>query len=277
MISSKQLAQRLLRLSLAATLLASAVLPARAQEAGLGTIYAPVWPDRILVLDEASGEIQDTIQLRQGAAMSLEVSPDRTRFYANTAQMEGVEVIDIATGRVTDAFGLSEGNRRVRIVRRFTPHPDNNRLFAVVRVSVKEIDRYQIEPPQLITIDIAQRRVTRSLELPREYSGGQSPLMRVSPDGKYLYYLYRDFLVIDIESFQIVDKVELRGPLYPGAGAIRLGRSFETYDDPGSMTFVTTSTDPTTDQNVTGIARFDFSDQSIDYFEAMPGTGLASK
>ena len=135
--------------------------------------------------------------------MTLEISPDRTRFYANTEQMQGIEVIDIESGRVIDAFKLSEENRTVRVVRRFTPHPDNKLLFAAVRVAVGEVDRYLIEPPQLVTIDLEQRKITKSLEIPWEYAGGQSPLMRVSPDGKYLYYLSRDFLVIDIDRFEI--------------------------------------------------------------------------
>ncbi len=255
-------------------LLFAAATPAAAQESDLGSIYAAVWPDEIIVLDEATGEVQDKIKLRQGAAMTLEISPDRTRFYANTEQMQGIEVIDIESGRVLDAFKLSEGNRVVRVVRRFTPHPDNKLLFAVVRVAVQESDRYLIEPPQLVTIDLEQREITKSLEIPWEYAGGQAPLVRVSPDGKYLFYLSRDFLVINIESFEIVDKVELRRPVYPGGGTIRLGRSFETYDDPSGVTFLATSTDPTTGRGVMGIARFDFGDRSLDFFEAAPGAGL---
>ncbi len=262
---------RVLAEFLALTFLSASLV---AQDSPIGTMYSAVWPGEILVMDEASGEIQDKIPLKQGAAFSLELSPDRKRFYANTGLMEGVEVIDIESRKVIDAFKLSEGNRKIRVVRRFTAHPDNNRLFAVVRVAVGEIDRYTIEKPQLVEIDLTQRKITKSMEIPREYSRGQSPLMRVSPDGKLLYYLYRDFLLIDLDSFEIVDKIEMSQPVYPGNGAIRLGRSFESYDEPNAMTFLFNSADPTTGRGIMGIARFDFSNGTLEHFETNPSIGL---
>ena len=248
--------------------------PLVAQDSPIGTIYSAVWPGEILVMDEETGEIRDKIPLRLGAAFNLELSPDRKRFYANTGLMEGIEVIDIESRKVVDAFKMSEGNRKIRVVRRFTAHPDNKRVFAVVRVAVKGIDRYTIEEPQLVTIDLEQRKITKSVEIPREYSRGQSPLMRVSPDGKFLYYLYRDFLVFDVDSLEIVEKVELSRPVYPGSGTVRLGRFFESYDEPYALTFLFNSTDPTTGRGMMGVARFDFSDRSLDYFETNPSVGL---
>src|SRR5262249_30388088 len=52
--------------------------------AAQGVMYAGVWPNDILIMDEASGSIQDRIHLKNGAAFSLTRSPDRKKFYAVT-------------------------------------------------------------------------------------------------------------------------------------------------------------------------------------------------
>lgn len=241
-----------------------------------GTFYSGVWPGEILIMDEATGEIRGKIPLKNGVAFGMTPSPDRKKFYAITSLMEGIEVIDVESRQVVEAFKLSEGNRKVRLMRSTAVHPDGHRLFAPIRAAVKEMDRFTIEKPQLVTIDLREKKITKTLELPKEYSG--NPLMRVSPDGKFLYFFFRDILVIDVEEFKIVDKIELDRPLIPGTGILRLGRSYEAHDEPGMLTFLFTSADPTTNRNIMGIARFNLADRTLDFFETNPGirfTGFA--
>ena len=247
---------------------------AHAQES-TGTLYTAVWPGEILALDEATGAIKHKIPFKLGQTIFMTLSPDRKRFYANTAQMEGIEVIDIESRQVINAFRLSEGNRKVRVIPNFAPHPDGSRVFAVVRVAVQEIDRYTLEEPQLVTIDLEEQKITKSLELGPEHSA-PFRVMRVSPDGKYLYYFLGNILVIDVEQLEIVDEIEMDRPLYPGAGAVGLGPAFEVYDDAESLTFPFNSPDPTTDQNIMGIARFNLLDRSLDVFETNPNRGGGS-
>ncbi len=239
-----------------------------------GTLYTAVWPGEILALDEATGAIKHKIPFKLGQTIFMTLSPDRKRFYANTAQMEGIEVIDIESRQVINAFKLSEGNRKVRVIPNFAPHPDGSRVFAVVRVAVQEIDRYTLEEPQLVTIDLGEQKITKSLELGPEHSA-PFRIMRVSPDGKYLYYFLGNILVIDVEQFEIVDEIEMDRPLYPGAGSVELGRPIEVYDDPETLMFTFNSPDSTTDQDIMGIARFNLLDRSLDVFETNPSPGVS--
>ena len=62
-----------------------------------GIMYAGVWPNDVLVMDEATGAIKDRIHLRHGAAFSLTRSQDRKKFYAVTGLMQTIEVVDLET------------------------------------------------------------------------------------------------------------------------------------------------------------------------------------
>ena len=248
-------------------LIASAALSASAQ----GVMYAGVWPNDVLVMDEATGAIKDKIILKHGAAFSLTRSQDRKKFYAVTGLMQTIEVIDLDKKQVVDEITFSQGNRKVLFTRSLAIHPDGVTLFAPMRTTVKEIDRYNIEKPNLAKINIRDKKIEKTLELPREY--GQAGLMRVSPDGKFLYVFSRDVLIIDVAEFRIVDKILLDRPMYPGLGLFRFGSSFESHDEPNAMTFVYNSTDLMTNRGMMGIARFNLVDRSLDFYETGPSIG----
>ena len=145
-----------------------------------GNIFVGVYPAGVAVLDESTGQIQGQIPLKNGLAGSITLSTDRTKLIVVNSKTEGIEVIDIKSRQVVDTFKLSEGNRTVRLRRNPAVHPDGVRLFSVIVASVKQADRFTMEKPQIVTIDLRQKKITKSLELPREYSG--NGLMRVSPD-----------------------------------------------------------------------------------------------
>jgi DNA-binding beta-propeller fold protein YncE len=242
-------------------------VPASAQ----GVMYAGVWPNDVLIMDEASGAIQSKISLKHGAAFSLTRSQDRKKFYAVTGLMETIEVVDLETKQSIDSVTFSQGNKKTRFTRSLAIHPDGVTLFAPIRTTVKEIDRYTIEKPQLAKINIRDKKIEKTLELPREY--GTGGLMRVSPDGKFLYLFSRDILIIDVAEFRIVDKMLLDRPMYPGLGLFRFGSSFESHDEPNALTFVYNSTDLMTNRGMMGIARFNLSDRSLDFYETGPNVG----
>ena len=239
-----------------------------------GNIFVGVYPAGVAVLDEATGQIQGQIPLKNGLAGSITLSTDRTKLIVVNSKTEGIEVIDIKSRQVVDTFKLSEGNRTVRLRRNPAVHPDGVRLFSVIVASVKQADRFTMEKPQIVTIDLRQKKITKSLELPREYSG--NGLMRVSPDGKTLFFIFRDILMIDIDSFKIVDKIDLRDrPMIPGTGYLDLGASYETFDQPGKLYFLFTSADPATNQKIQGIAQLNLANRSFDYFETNPEVALS--
>lgn len=239
--------------------------------AAQGVMYAGVWPGDILIMDETTGAIQDKIHLRHGAAFSLTRSQDRTKFFAVTGLMQTLEVVDIAKKQVIDEVTFSQGNKKTLFTRSVAVHPDGVTVFAPIRTTTKEIDRYDIDKPQLAKINIRDKKIEKTLELPKEY--GQAGLMRVSPDGKFLYAFSRDVLVIDVADFKIVDKIMLDRPMYPGLGLFRFGSSFESHDEPNVLTFVYNSTDPMTNRGMMGIARFNLTDRGLDFYETGPTIG----
>ena len=236
-----------------------------------GVMYAGVWPNDVLVMDEASGAIKDTIKLRHGAAFSLTRSQDRKKFYAVTGLMQTIEVVDLETKKVVDEVTFSTGNKKTTFTRSIAIHPDGVTLFAPIRTTTKLVDRYEIDKPQLAKINIRDKKIEKLLELPREY--GQAGLMRVSPDGKTLYVFARDILIIDVADFKIVDKIMLDRPVVPGLGLFRFGTSFESHDEPNALTFVYNSTDPMTNRGMMGIAHFNLVDRSLDFYETGPTIG----
>src|SRR5262249_49601552 len=196
---------------------------------------------------------------------------DRKKFYAVTGLMQTLEVIDIESKQVIDEVTFSEGNKKTTFTRSVAIHPDGVTVFAPIRTTTKQIDRYDIDKPQLPKINIRDKKIEKTLELPREY--GQAGLMRTSPDGQFLYVFSRDVLVIDVADFKIVDKIMLDRPMYPGLGLFRFGSSFESHDEPNVLTFVYNSTDPMTNRGMMGIAHFNLVDRNLDFYETGPTIG----
>ena len=71
-----------------------------------------------------------------GAWTSCQSRP--TGFYVANADLEHI-VVDLATRKVRDAFTLSEGNRRVRIMA-YAPDPQR-RVMALIATTTKLVDR----------------------------------------------------------------------------------------------------------------------------------------
>ena len=99
---------------------------------GNGTLYIGVFPDHFKVIDEATGKVTGTIPYKSGMPRRTSMTRDRKRFYTVEAQMEKVEIIDIASRSTVDTFTLSEGNRHVRI-KTLEPDPLHRYVMLVVR------------------------------------------------------------------------------------------------------------------------------------------------
>src|SRR5580704_19234401 len=108
-----------------------------------GTIFLPGYPDRMLVIDEASRQIVDRIPSEIGIPSGVTRSYDRKKIYVTSNDNDGVEVIDIATHKVLQHFVLNSGNRKLRI-NGVAPDPDDKVLYTVEREVVKQTDRYDV-------------------------------------------------------------------------------------------------------------------------------------
>jgi DNA-binding beta-propeller fold protein YncE len=243
-----------------------------------GTLYIGTWPRQVLVIDEAGGKVVDQIQLTTGTPQSLTLSYDKKKIYATTWN-NGVEVIDLATRKVINQFTLGEGGRIVRM-RGFAPDPTDQLLYGTINTAVKKIDRFEIEKPQFAVIDLAQKKITKTFDFPKEHETpfGFRAGYRVSPDGKLLYVFREDVLIFDLKDFKQVDKIELSKPQHPGSFPISMGAGDDPNEDAGVVTSVFNTTDPVVRRRIFGIARLDLASRNLDFTPVGPAvmgmTGL---
>jgi hypothetical protein len=236
-------------------------------------LYAGSLDKHVLVYDEAKQAVIDRIPLQTGIPRGVALSEDKKKLYVSTPLHNGIEVIDLASRKVVNHFILDDGlNRRVRL-RGFTPDPQDKVLYAVIQVVNRQIDRYDVEEPKLAVIDLAEKKISKTYDYPKEdrsafVSGG----FRLSPDGRYLYHFRQNILIFDTSDFKLVEKIELSRPNWPGMETVNLGPGDDPHDEPGRITALFNSTDPVVRRRVFGIAQFDLTRRTFDFTPVGPST-----
>ena len=114
--------------------------------AGDGKLYVGGFPGTIYVLDEAREAVAARIELRSGIPYRMRVSHDRRRFYIMNSNMEDMEVVDVAAARSIDTFRLSDGERRVRVMRSFEAGAIGGCILAEDTADHRELFVYPVLP-----------------------------------------------------------------------------------------------------------------------------------
>ncbi len=244
-----------------------------------GTLFLPAYPAHVLIVDEATQKILDRVPTEIGLPTGSYLSYDRKKIYLTTQDHNGIAVLDIATHKIVNHFLLNNGNHQFRF-RGIAPDPEDKLLYTVVTEVVKQVDRFEIDKPQYAVIDLAQQKIVRTADMS---PGDQGPNMgfgrggmMVSPDGKYLYQFRNQVVVVDTNTFKVVDRIELAKPEFPGMTNVGLGGLLETIQEPGYYTSLFSSEDPNVHFKTFGIARFDLNKREFTYDPigpAMPGMG----
>ena len=254
--------------------------PARAEEpvaGGHGTLYMAARPGRVLIVDEATFKITGEIPLpraRPGISYPLQLSADKKRFYSMAMNMEEIEIVDIASRKVTSTVTLSEGNKKMRLGAYDGVGESGGRVLAVgARGATKLVDRFEIGPNTLYEYDLVQHKVARTIPWPkgeeREAAG-----LHYSPDGKLLYLFADDVFIYDTVDLKIVDKWELSRPLEDGFGRLNLGPAADVNEDPGFVTGLFTVDDPLQHRKIMGVARVDLMGKKVDFWTVGPAMSL---
>ena len=243
---------------------------------GSGTLYIGGYPNVIWIIDEATEKVIGTIQTKTGIPRRLILSRDLKRFYNIDATAEQVEVIDIATRTTIDSFRLTEGNKRVRVAS-LEPDPGHRYLMMITRVATKLRDRVEIAPSQLQQYDLKERKITRTVPWPDGEERDQANLM-FSPDGKLLYVLGNEILILETETFTQVDKWELSN-LEGGLGQVSMsfggfGGLDTINDEPGFLTTAMTVEDPVQHRRMMGVARIDLLKKDFEFYTIGPAGGV---
>jgi DNA-binding beta-propeller fold protein YncE len=267
----------------AGALLAGVLIPvaARAQKpAPDGTIYVGTYGKTILVVDEATLTVRDTIHTAIGIPYEMLPSYDKKHFYILDPQTENVEIIDIATRKSRGTFTLSsstdKSSTRVRI-RGMDVDPKERFAVLLVKTFTKKIDRYEIGRPTLLRYDLAKHAVTDTIPWPRgeerEFSG-----VLFSPNGEFIYFFTTDdILIYDATTLKEVDRWELTRAQNEDAGMGRVNFGFpnDIYEEPGFYTGLFRSTDPVNRRTMMGVARVDLVHKSVDYYQLGPSQGVS--
>jgi hypothetical protein len=239
-----------------------------------GTIFLPGYPDRILVIDEATRQIVDKIPSEIGIPTAISQSYDRKKIYVTSNDKAGIEVIDIATHRVLDHFVLNDGNHQYRF-NGVAPDPQDKLLYTVVREVVKQADRYEIGKFKYAVIDLAQHKIVRTADMPPEDQDGNNPYpgsnpFRVSPDGKFMYQFRDKVTILDTSNFRVVDRIDLAKPDFQDMANIGIGAAFGTLDEQGAFVSLFNAEDSIVHRRAFGIARFDLNSREFKFTEIGP-------
>ena len=117
-----------------------------------GTLFLPAYPDRVLIVDEATQKVVSTISTEIGLPTSAYLSYDRKKIILTSQDRNGISVLDIASRKVVNHFQLNSGNKQLRL-RRAAPDPQDKVLYTVVTEVTKQVDRFEIGKPKYAVID----------------------------------------------------------------------------------------------------------------------------
>jgi len=274
----KKLVPVLLSLALAGLIAAPA---AKASQ----LMYIGTLDKKLLVIDEDKEEIVGEVPLG-GIPRTTALSADRKTLYIFTTQML-VETVDLEARKVTSSFSLVDPNTHLRIqggvpdrinvggqtrVSGLAVDPNGRYIYTTMKVVVRDIDQYRIEPPQFVAIDLQDKKVAKAWPFPQDMDQGFgfNATYKVSPDGKLLYVFQEDILVFDLATFKQVDRIALAQPEYPGATPYRLAANDDSFDAPDTVTSVFTSVDEIVHKGTLGLAKINLLTRKVDYFPIGP-------
>jgi hypothetical protein len=210
--------------------------------AGSGTIFMGSYSGHITAVEEATEKVSK-IPLKTGSPFVARLSPDRTRFYVQSANQEQFEIVDVKKRQSIDSFTLSDARKHVRPVA-FEADPQHKTIMFVGRTSTRLIDRWEIGNPEFIQYDLGEHKVIRTVPWAADFEPGYySTALRFSPDGKLLYVFGHQILIFDTTTMQQVESWDLSVPVESGMGRLDPSSLDESTDRPGFLTGVFTLRD----------------------------------
>ncbi len=249
---------------LVATLwLATASLPAQGPPAGDGTIVVGSYSGHLTFVDEASGKFAK-VPLVTGPPFVVRLSPDRTRFYVQSANQEKFEVVDVHGRKSLDSFTLSDARRHVRPMA-FEVDPQHKTMVLVAKTATKHIDRWEVSAPEFIVYDLAAHQVIRTVPWPLEVEPSYYTMaLRFSPDGKLLYLFGDGITIFDAATMAQVDTWDLSLPTDATYGRFDAGPIDDSADPRGFVTGLFTTHDAVMKRKTLAIGRIDLARKTVD-------------
>jgi DNA-binding beta-propeller fold protein YncE len=244
------------------------------------TLFLGAYPNAIIVFDEAKGQIVDRIVLSTGLPTSMRLSQDRKKIYITTNDHSGIEVLEVATHKVTNHFVLNTPTKRYRF-NGGVADPKDQVFYTVTTEMNKLNDRDEIGKLKYTVIDLAQQKIVKAVDIAKEDENANGGFygragFEVSPDGKYLYQFRDKVVILNADDFKVVDRIDLAKPDFPGMENVGFGGLLDSIGEPGQHISLFNSADPIVHNRVFGIARFDLTTRHVDFTPIGPApTGMA--
>ncbi len=252
--------------------LATGLLTAQSRplpSAGSGTIIVGSYSGHLTAVDEATGTFTK-IPLTTGPPSAVRLSPDRSRFYVQSANYERFEIVDARTRKTLDTFTLSSGQRHIRALA-YEVDPQHKTMTVVARPATRHIDRWEIEPPVFLVYDLAAHAITRTVPWTIDPEPAHfSATLRFSPDGRLLYVFGSQITVFDTATMATVDSWDLSVPQDPSMGRFDPGPWDDSADPGGTVTSLFTSQDPLMKRKLLVVGQIDLAARTIDTFTLGP-------
>jgi DNA-binding beta-propeller fold protein YncE len=234
-----------------------------------GTLYLPAYPASVLVFDEGKGQIVDRIPLSTGAPFGIRLSADHKKIYITTIDQNGIEVIDVATRKVTNHFVLNTPTKQYRMFSG-APDPEGKFFYAVTKEITRFPEHFEVSKPKYTLVDLQQQKIVKAVDITKEEEaqnqgdygiGG----IDVSPDGKLLYQFSDRITILQASDFKVLDHIDLARPDVPGMENAHFGSDLDLINEPGLHTAMFVWSDPIVHNRVFGLARFDLNTKQIDF------------
>jgi len=233
------------------------------------TLFMGAYPDSVIVFDESKGQVVEKIPLVTGLPTAMRLSLDRKKIYVTTNDHSGLEVIDVATRKVTNHFVLNTPTKRYRF-NSGVADPQDKVFYTVTTEMNKLNDRYEIGKLKYTVIDLAQQKIVKTADIAKEDENANAGFygraaFEVSPDGKYLYQFRDKVVILNAEDFKVVDRIDLSRPDFADMENVGFGGLLDSIGEPGKHISLFNSADPIVHNRVFGIARFDLSSRQVNF------------
>lgn len=253
-----------LRLSIAAvSATAASALPAAA-----ATMFMGSYPDKVLVVDEATGAVQQRITLASGLPTSMQISNDKKRIYVTTITTSGIEVLDVATRKVVNSFSLNTPTTRYRF-NGGVADPSGRYFYTMLTKFEKLNDRYTVSPHMFAAIDLQKKTIVKTAEVPEEDDRNPNAHWRtkymISQDGKKLYIFRDKVLILDTADLGVKERIDIAKPEGTGMESVSFGGGVEALRNPAEYVSVFNAKDPYIHNTIYGVGRFHLADKTFDF------------
>lgn len=249
----------------------AALLAGVAPQVQASTLFMGSYPDKMLVMDEATGAIKDRITLASGLPTSMRLSNDKAKIYVTTITTSGIEVIDTKTKKVVNSFSLNTPTVRYRF-NGGVPDPTGRYFYTMIQKFEKLNDRYTVSPQMFGVIDLQKKAVVRTADVPDEdvRNGPGRGNYMLSADGKTLFLIRDKVLVIDTGELKVKDRLEFSKPEATGIEGVSFGGGVETLRNPNEYVSLFNAQDPYIRNKIFGVGRFDLATKTFAFHPIGP-------